>query len=63
MMTSPTMMIMKKRNPTMMIKRLTNLFLFLIPLTITYAIISDLGKPGNHYSAPDNVGVSHQTLP
>ena len=47
----------------MMIKRLTNLFLLFIPLTITYAIISDLGKPGNHYRAPDNVGVSHQTLP
>ena len=46
-----------------MMKSLTNLLLFIIPLTITYAIISDLGKPGNHYSAPDNVGVSHQTLP
>jgi hypothetical protein len=43
-----------------MIKHLTNFCLFLIPLTITYAIISDLGKPGNHYGAPSNAGVSHQ---
>lgn len=47
----------------MMIKRLTNLFLLFIPLTITYAIISDLGKPGNHYGSPSDVTVSHQTLP
>jgi hypothetical protein len=51
------------RNPTMMIKKLTNLFLFLIPLTITYAIISDLGTAGNHYRAPSGSAVSHQTLP
>jgi hypothetical protein len=51
------------RNPTMMIKSITNLFLFLIPLTITYAVISDLGKPGNHYDSPSPAGVSHQGLP
>jgi len=51
-------------NPTMMmIKRLTNLFLFLIPFTITYAIISDLGKPGNYYGSPDPVNVSNQSVP
>ena len=47
----------------MMIKRLTNLFLFLIPLTITYAIISDLGKPGNYYGPPSPAGVHHQSVP
>ena len=46
-----------------MIKSLANLCLFLIPLTVTYAIISDLGKPGNYYGSPDNAGVSHQGLP
>ncbi len=46
-----------------MIKHLTNLCLFLIPLTITYAIVSDLGKPGNHYGSPSSTGVSHQGLP
>jgi hypothetical protein len=46
----------------MTIKRLTNLFLFLIPLTITYAVVSDLGKPGNHYRAPSAVGVSYSGL-
>jgi len=43
-----------------MMKSLTNLLLFIIPLTITYAIISDLGKPGNHYSAPSNADMSYQ---
>lgn len=46
-----------------MIKPITNFILFLIPLTITYAIISDLGKPGNHYDPPGFIGVSHQGLP
>ena len=46
-----------------MIKHLTNFCLFLIPLTITYAVISDLGKPGNHYDSPSGSGVSHQGLP
>lgn len=47
----------------MMIKPITNLFLFLIPLTITYAIISSIGTEGNHYSAPNPIGVSYQGLP
>ncbi len=50
-----------KRNPTM-IKPITNLFLFLIPLTITYAIISSIGTTGNHYSAPSGSGVSYSGL-
>jgi hypothetical protein len=58
----PMILMMRMRNPTM-IKPITNLFLFLIPLTITYAIVSDLGKPGNHYSAPSAVGVSYSGLP
>ena len=48
---------------TIMIKHITNICLFLIPLTITYAIISDLGTQGNYYSAPSNATVPHQTLP
>lgn len=47
----------------MMIKPITNLFLFLIPLTITYAIVSSIGTTGNHYGSPNNAGVSYQTLP
>jgi hypothetical protein len=46
-----------------MIKSLTNLLIFIIPLTITYAIISDLGTQGNYYGAPNNATVSHQGLP
>jgi hypothetical protein len=46
-----------------MIKSITNLFLFLIPLTITYAIVSSVGTEGNHYRAPDSIGVSDQGLP
>lgn len=38
--------------------RLTNLIMFLIPLTITYAIVSSVGTEGNHYRAPDPIGVS-----
>jgi hypothetical protein len=56
------MMMMMMRNPTM-IKPIANLFLFLIPLTITYAVVSDLGKPGNHYGSPSAVGVSYSGLP
>lgn len=41
-------------------KHLTSLMLFLLPLTITYAIISSIGTEGNHYSAPDNAAVSNQ---
>jgi hypothetical protein len=36
---------------------------FLIPLTITYAIVSDLGKPQHHYHSPHSANVSHQGLP
>ena len=44
-------------------KHLTNLCLFLLPLTITYAIISSIGTEGNHYGAPSNVSVSYQGIP
>jgi hypothetical protein len=47
---------------TIMIKHITNVCLFLIPLTITYAIISDLGKPGNHYGSPSDAGMSYQSV-
>jgi hypothetical protein len=43
-------------------KHLTNLCLFLLPLTITYAIVSSIGTAGNHYSAPDNVNVSDSVV-
>ena len=43
-------------------KHLTSLLVFLVPLTITYAIVSSIGTEGNHYSAPDNAAVSHQSL-
>jgi hypothetical protein len=39
------------------------LLLFLLPLTITYAIVSSIGTEGNHYSAPSNaIGVPHSSL-
>ena len=38
--------------------RLTSLMLFLIPLTITYAIVSSVGTEGNHYHSPNPIGVS-----
>ena len=41
---------------------LRNLLLFLLPLTITYAIVSSIGTEGNHYGAPDNANVSHPSL-
>jgi hypothetical protein len=44
-------------------KSLTNLCLFLIPLTITYAIVSSIGTTGNYYGPPSPAGVPHQTLP
>jgi hypothetical protein len=43
-------------------KHLTSLMLFLLPLTITYAIVSSIGTEGNHYSAPDNASMSHSGL-
>jgi hypothetical protein len=45
-----------------MIKQFTNLLLFIIPLTITYAIVSSIGTEGNHYGAPNPIGVSHSGL-
>jgi hypothetical protein len=33
------------------------LLLFLLPITITYAIVSSIGTEGNYYSAPDNVSM------
>jgi hypothetical protein len=44
-------------------KSLTNLLTFILPLTITYAVVSNLGKPGNHYGSPSAVGVSYSGLP
>jgi hypothetical protein len=41
----------------------TSLLLFLLPLTITYAIISSIGTEGNHYSAPSNASMPHSSLP
>ena len=41
---------------------LRNLLLFLLPLTITYAIVSSIGTEGNHYGAPDNASVPHSGL-
>jgi hypothetical protein len=43
-------------------KHLTNLLLFIIPLTITYAIVSDLGKPQHHYHSPNSIGVSNSVV-
>ena len=43
-------------------KYLTSLLLFLLPLTITYAIVSSIGTEGNYYSAPSNAAVSHPGL-
>ena len=45
-----------------MTKQFTSLLLFLLPLTITYAIVSSIGTEGNHYRAPSSIGVSHPGL-
>jgi hypothetical protein len=45
-----------------MIKHIENIVLFLIPLTITYAIFSSVGTEGNHYRAPNSIDVPHSTL-
>ena len=45
-----------------MIKQFTNLLLFIIPLTITYAIVSSIGAEGNHYGSPNNVSVSDSVV-
>ena len=46
-----------------MTKPFTNLLLFLLPLTITYAVISSIGTEGNHYRAPSSIGVPYQGVP
>jgi hypothetical protein len=38
------------------------LIMFLIPFTLSYAIVSSVGTEGNHYRAPDSIGVSDQGL-
>jgi len=45
-----------------MIKQFTNLLLFIIPLTITYAIVSSIGAEGNYYGAPNNASMSRSGL-
>jgi len=45
------------------IKQFTNLLLFLLPLTISYAIISSIGTTGNYYGPPSPAGVSYQGVP
>ena len=45
-----------------MIKQFTNLLLFIIPLTITYAIVSSIGTAGNYYGPPSPAGVSYSGL-
>ena len=45
-----------------MIKQFTSLLLFIIPITVTYAIVSSIGTEGNHYGAPDNVSVSNSVV-
>lgn len=37
---------------------LKGILMFLIPLTITYAIVSSVGTEGNYYRAPNPVSVS-----
>ena len=44
-------------------KHLTSLLLFLLPLTIIYAIVSSIGAPGNHYGPPTHLGGADQGLP
>ena len=43
-------------------KHLTNLCLFLLPLTITYAIVSSIGTTGNYYGPPSSIGVSNSVV-
>ena len=45
-----------------MTKQFTSLLLFIIPLTVTYAIVSSIGTEGNHYGAPDNVSKSDSVV-
>jgi hypothetical protein len=45
-----------------MIKYIENILLFLIPLTITYVVVSSIGTTGNYYGPPNPIGVPHSTL-
>jgi hypothetical protein len=45
-----------------MIKQFTSLLLFIIPITVTYAIVSSIGTEGNHYGAPNPIGVSDSVV-
>jgi uncharacterized membrane protein len=45
-----------------MIKQFTSLLLFLLPITVTYAIVSDLGKPQHHYHSPSSIDVSDSVV-
>jgi hypothetical protein len=45
-----------------MTKQLTNLLLFIIPITVTYAIVSSIGTTGNYYGPPSPTGVSNSGL-
>jgi hypothetical protein len=38
--------------------KLINICLFLIPVAVTYAIISSVGSPGHHYYSTGSVNVS-----
>ena len=43
-------------------KHLTSLLVFLLPLTIIYAIVSSIGAPGNHYGPPTNPNLVNSNL-
>lgn len=43
-------------------KYITSLMLFLIPITVGYAIVSSIGTEGNYYGAPDNVSMPSSGL-
>lgn len=45
-----------------LISRICGPLLFIIPLTITYAIVSSIGTEGNHYGAPSDAAVPHSGL-
>lgn len=43
-------------------KHIENIVLFLIPLTITYVVVSSVGTEGNYYHSPNSIGGSDSTL-
>jgi len=47
----PTMM---KRRNVMMKNKILSVMLCLIPFYVSYAIVSDLGKPQHHYHSVDS---------